>query len=174
MKPLKVSNQSIQIKPWEENDLDLLFQINAPNMMKYLGGPESEEQILNRHERYLNLGEKGCMFSIRLLPQLESVGTVGYWETKWNNESVYETGWSVLPAHQGKGIAKEAVKLVIESASATNKHRYIHAFPKVDNDASNALCRSLNFQWLGVTPFEYPKGNHIRCNDWRFDLNALE
>lgn len=24
-----------------------------------------------------------------------------------------------------------------------------------------------------VTDFEYPKGNPIRCNDWRFDLTEV-
>lgn len=92
------SNHIIQIKPWEDNDLDLLFLINAPEMMQYLGGPESKEQILKRHKRYLELGNRGRMFSIKLLPELEPVGSVGYWQTTWNNESVYETGWSVLPS----------------------------------------------------------------------------
>lgn len=87
------SNHIIQIKPWEDNDLDLLFLINAPEMMQHLGGPESKDQILKRHKRYLELGNRGRMFSIKLLPELETVGSVGYWQTTWNNESVYETGW---------------------------------------------------------------------------------
>jgi RimJ/RimL family protein N-acetyltransferase len=40
------------------------------------------------------------MFSIKLLPELEPVGSIAYWQTTWNNESVYETGWSVLPSYQ--------------------------------------------------------------------------
>jgi RimJ/RimL family protein N-acetyltransferase len=99
-KILEGSNQTIQIKPWEEKDLDLLFGINVPEMMQHLGGPESREQIIKRHKRYLGLGIRGCMFSIKLLPELEPVGSIGYWQTTWNNESVYETGWSVLPSYQ--------------------------------------------------------------------------
>ncbi|WHY64684.1 hypothetical protein [Neobacillus sp. SuZ13] len=87
----------IQIKHWEDNDLDLLFRINAPGIMQHLGGPESKEQIFKRQKRFLELGNRGRMFSIILLPELESVGSVGYWQTTWNNESVYETGRSILP-----------------------------------------------------------------------------
>jgi hypothetical protein len=40
---LEASNRIIQIKPWEDKDLDLLFRLNAPEMMQHLGGPESDE-----------------------------------------------------------------------------------------------------------------------------------
>jgi hypothetical protein len=73
---MEASNHIIQIKPWEDNDLDLLFLINAPEMMQHLGGPESKEQILKRHKRYLELGNRGRMFSIKLLPELDPVGWV--------------------------------------------------------------------------------------------------
>lgn len=167
---LERSNHIIQIKPWEDKDLDLLFRINVPEMMQHLGGPESKDQILKRHKRYLDLCNRGCMFSITLLPELEAVGSVGYWETTWNVESVYETGWSVLPSYQGKGIATMAVKLVIEEASAENKYNYIHAFPSIDNTASNAICRKLNFEFISQCEFEYPPGSYMRCNNWRFNL----
>ncbi|MBS4214809.1 MULTISPECIES: GNAT family N-acetyltransferase [Neobacillus] len=167
---MEASNHTIQIKPWEDNDLDLLFRINAPKMMQHLGGPESKEQILKRHKRYLELGNRGRMFSIILLPELESVGSVGYWQTTLNNESVYETGWSVLTPYQGKGIATKAVKLAIEEASNENKYKYIHAFPSIDNPASNAICRRLDFQLITECEFEYPPGSFMRCNNWRYNL----
>lgn len=160
----------IQIKPWEDKDLELLFRINQPEMMEHLGGPESKEQILNRHKRYLNLSEKGCMFSIKLLPEYEPVGSVGYWQTVWNDESVYEIGWSVLPSFQGKGIATNAVKLAIDEASAENKYRYIHAFPSINNPASNAICQKLDFNFISECEFEYPPGSFMKCNNWRLEL----
>ncbi|ETI69409.1 GNAT family N-acetyltransferase [Neobacillus vireti] len=167
---MEASNHIIQIKPWEDNDLDLLFRINAPEMMQHLGGPESKEQILKRHKRYLELGNRARMFSIIMLPELDPVGSVGYWQTTWNNESVYETGWSVLSTHQGKGIATKAVMLAIEEASSENKYKYIHAFPSIDNPASNAICRKLDFQFISECEFEYPPGSFMRCNNWRYNL----
>ncbi|KQL53962.1 GCN5 family acetyltransferase [Heyndrickxia shackletonii] len=171
---LERRNQIIHIKPWEENDLELLFQINSPEMTRHLGGPENKEQILKRHQRYLELcnSSMGCMFSIVLLPELESVGSIGYWQTSWKNEDVYEMGWSVLPSHQGKGIATIAAKLMIEEASAHAKYKYIHAFPSIDNPASNAICRKLDFEFISECEFEYPQGSFMRCNNWRFKLNS--
>ena len=138
--------------------------------MEHLGGPESKEQILNRHKRYLNLSEKGCMFSIKLLPELDPVGSVGYWQTVWNDEILYEIGWSVLPSFQGKGIATNAVNLAIDGATAEKKYRYIHAFPSVNNPASNAICQKLNFNFISECEFEYPPGSFMICNNWRLEL----
>ncbi|SFD54020.1 Protein N-acetyltransferase, RimJ/RimL family [Bacillus sp. UNCCL81] len=167
----RINKHIIQIRPWEDKNLDLLFQINQPEMMEHLGGPESKEQILNRHNRYLNLSDKGCMFSIKLLSEYKPVGSVGFWETVWNGESVYEIGWSVLPNFQGKGIATNAVSLAINEASVENKYRYIHAFPSIDNPASNAICSKLNFSLIKECEFEYPPGSYMRCNNWRLELN---
>ncbi|MEH7748728.1 GNAT family N-acetyltransferase [Neobacillus drentensis] len=164
------NNHIIHIKPWEDQDLDLLFRLNAPEMMQHLGGPESEQQILKRHKRYLELSDRGRMFSIVLLPELERVGSVGYWQTSWKGESIYETGWSVLPSYQGKGIATIAVKLAVEEATAEKKYKYIHAFPSIDNPASNAICRKLDFQFISECKFEYPPGSFMLCNNWRFIL----
>ncbi|MFE4813730.1 GNAT family N-acetyltransferase [Peribacillus simplex] len=158
----------IEIKPWEEKDLELLFQLNAPEMMEHLGGPENNEQILKRHQRYLQIGEKGCMFSINSRP--EAVGSVGYWQTVWNDENVYEIGWSVLPSFQGKGIASHAVKALIEKIKAERKYKYVHAFPSINNSASNAICRKLGFNLISECEFEYPPGSFMQCNDWCLEL----
>jgi RimJ/RimL family protein N-acetyltransferase len=61
----------------------------------------------------------------------------------------------------------------IELAQGERKHRFMHAFPNVENAASNAICRKLGFTLLEENlEFEFPPGNHLRCNDWRLDLFA--
>lgn len=160
----------IEIKPWEDKDLALLFQLNAPEMMEHLGGPESNEQIMKRHQRYLQIGDKGCMFSINSFPEEEAAGSVGYWQTVRDDENVYEIGWSVLPSFQGKGIASHAVKAMIEKIKAERKYKYIHAFPSINNPASNAICRKLGFNLTSECEFEYPPGSFMRCNDWCLEL----
>jgi RimJ/RimL family protein N-acetyltransferase len=145
-----------------------------PEMTIHLGGPESEEKIRDRHRRYCELdpADKGQMFAIVVEQGMVAVGSVGYWEREWHGEIVWETGWSVLPEYQGHGIASKATILVIEKARENGAHRYIHAFPKVDNAPSNAICRKAGFTFLGEVGFEYPPGHPIRCNDWRIDLFA--
>ncbi|WP_025848075.1 GNAT family N-acetyltransferase [Paenibacillus ehimensis] len=164
----------VRIEPWAEADLDLLYRLNTREMLEHLGGPETEERLLARHKRYVEIERKGTgrMFGIVLLPSHEAVGNIGYWERSWQGETVYETGWGVLPAYQGKGIATMAAAAAITSAKAERKHRYMHAFPSVDNPASNAICRKLGFLFVAECSIEYPPGSTMRCNDWRLDLDA--
>ncbi|HEX5597958.1 MAG TPA: GNAT family N-acetyltransferase [Micromonosporaceae bacterium] len=169
-----VDPRQVRIEPWGEGDLDLLQRINTPEMKRYLGGPEPDERMLERHERYVRFADtgKGCLFRIVLLPEREKVGSIGYWERSWHGETVYEMGWSVLTPYQGRGIATAALAAVIAAARDRHTHRYAHAFPSVDNVASNAVCRRAGFELLGETEFEFPPGRFMRSNDWRRDLTA--
>jgi RimJ/RimL family protein N-acetyltransferase len=168
----------VRIEPWSEDDLGLLRAANAPELMDHLGGPETEEQLLNRHQRYVDLSAdrtgRGRMFRIVLETGGrgggEAAGTVGFWEQTWEDEQVYETGWSVLPAFQGLGIATAGTLAVVEAARAERKHRFLHAFPSVSNGPSNAVCRKAGFSLVGECDFEYPPGNLLRSNDWCLDL----
>ncbi|CAI6086362.1 GNAT family N-acetyltransferase [Cohnella sp. JJ-181] len=163
---------NVVIESWSEDHLDLLRRLNAPEMTEHLGGPETEAQVADRHERYLRIAGKGTgrMFAIVLLPAREPVGSVGYWDRTWAGEQVHEMGWGILPAYQGRGFATAAVSQAIASARAEGIHRAIHAYPGTDNPASNAVCRKLGFTLIGECEFEYPPGSMMRCNDWRLEL----
>jgi RimJ/RimL family protein N-acetyltransferase len=161
----------VHLEPWGPDDLPLVEQLMGdPAMTEFLGGPESPEKLADRQRRYA-VPDSG-MFKIVDDETGESVGSVGFWEREWQGETVYEAGWSVIPAFQGKGIAAEATRQALELAKQTNKHRFVHAYPKVENEASNAICRKLGFELLGAHDFEYPPGNSIVCNDWRYDLTG--
>ncbi|MFC3798809.1 GNAT family N-acetyltransferase [Cohnella sp. GCM10012308] len=161
-----------EIVPWSAGHLELLHYMNAPEMTAHLGGQETEAQIAERHERYMRIAGKGTgrMFAVVLLPGREPVGTVGYWDRTWAGEQIYEMGWGILPAYQGRGLATYAVAKTIEHVRAQGARRTIHAFPGAGNPASNAVCRKLGFTLLGECEFEYPPGSWMQCNDWRLTL----
>ncbi|MDQ3005332.1 MAG: GNAT family N-acetyltransferase [Chloroflexota bacterium] len=165
----------VALRPWSDDDLPLLEKLlGDPDMMAHLGGPESKEQIVRRHQRYLRLPESGIdhMFIIVWGPNSEAVGNVGYWKKTWREQSIYEMGWLVLPAYQGKGLATKAAAAVIEHARMESRYQFIHAFPSVANAPSNAICRKLGFTLLEECRVEYPPGNAMVVNDWRLDLFA--
>jgi RimJ/RimL family protein N-acetyltransferase len=163
----------IDLRRWTDEHLDLLRRCNTREMWKYLGGPESEEQMRRRHRRYLadDWRGGGGMFCAELLPEREPVGIVGYWERTWQDAPIFETGWHVLPEFQGRGIATAAVREVLARAGTEAGPRQVRAFPSVENVPSNAICRKVGFTLTGVVDFEYPPGNPMRCNDWRWDLD---
>ena len=170
-----MSAREYRLEPWGAGDEPLLQRLlGDPAMTEHLGGPESREKIAERHQKFVHLPETGTgeMFKIVETASGESVGSVGYWDRDETEGQVYETGWSILPEFQGRGIATIATAQVIELLQASRKRRYLYAYPSEDNAPSNAICRKLGFEVVGVTEYEYPpdSGNILRCNDWRLDL----
>lgn len=161
----------LTLRLWLEEDLPLLEKfLGDPAMMTHLGGPETPEQIRQRHQRYLHLPETDHMYVIVWGPKSEVAGSIGYWQKNWRDQLVYEMGWFVLPTYQGQGIATKAGEAVIEQARSDHRHQFMHAFPSVSNAASNAICRKLGFTLIEARQFEYLPGNFMQCNDWRLDL----
>ena len=162
----------VHLEPWGPDDLPLVQQLMGdPAMTEFLGGPESPEKLADRQRRYAEPGSG--MFKIVDDETGAAIGSVGFWEREWQGETVYETGWAVIPAFQRRGIAAEATRQALVLAKEAKRHRFVHAYPKVENEASNAICRKLGFEFLGAHDFEYPPGNPIRCNDWRYDLTGF-
>jgi hypothetical protein len=65
-----------------------------------------------------------------------AAGTIGIWSAEWRGEPIYETGWMVLPAFQGQGIASRAL-----------------------------AAGSFDFELIEETDFDY-RGAQLRVNVW--------
>ena len=164
----------VGIRPYADGDLPLLVRLlGDPSMMLHLGGPESPEALGRRHDRYLrdNATARG-LFTIVVGPKVTPAGWAGYWESTWRGERVWECGWHVLREQQGCGVGSAGVALMLDDARRRHAHRFVQAFPSVDNAASNGLCRRLGFELLGEVDVEYPKGHMMRSCDWRLDLEG--
>jgi RimJ/RimL family protein N-acetyltransferase len=166
----------LRIEPWGSGDLPLLEKLlGDPAMMEHLGGPETHDQLVERQKQYERLAETGMARRFKIVDEAtgDPMGSVVYWDRAWRGEDVFEIGWSVLPQFQGRGVAGKGTALAIDEARSQKKHRFMYAFPSVDNAPSNGICRKLGFVLIGETEFEYPKGSFMRCNEWRLDLFAL-
>ena len=166
---------TVAIRAWSPDDLPLLHGLlGDPAMTEHLGGPETEDQIMKRHGRYLAIVASGTagVFAITVGPSATPVGWVGYWDSEWRGEATWETGWSVLPAWQGRGIASRGASLALERAADERTHRFVHAYPAVANIASNRVCEHLGFELVDTAEFEYPPGtgHRMSANNWRRPL----
>jgi RimJ/RimL family protein N-acetyltransferase len=165
----------VDLRRWASGDHPLIARLMGdPAMTSHLGGPESPAKLRERHERYCRLDDpaKGQMFVIVVGPERFAAGSIGYWEREQQGQTVWEVGWSVLPELQGRGIASRATAAVVARVRAVGTHRFVHAYPAIDNAPSNAICRKAGFTLAGEYDFEYPPGNLMRCNDWYLDLFA--
>jgi RimJ/RimL family protein N-acetyltransferase len=164
---------TVTLERWGSGDLPLLERLMGdPRMTEHLGGPENSDKLRERQRRYEHLEGADRMFKILDVATGTALGSVGFWAKPWREDQVYEIGWSVLPEFQGRGVAVGATAQAIQLAKSDDSHRFMHAFPNVDNAPSNAICRKLGFELLEALEFEFPKGHFMTCNDWRLDLRA--
>jgi RimJ/RimL family protein N-acetyltransferase len=164
---------SLRLRLWAENDLELLRAANTPAMTAHLNGPESEDEIEERHARYLRLVASGeaRMFVIED-EDGTALGSIGHWQVVWREEPALETGWFVRPEAQGRGAASAALALLVADAHA-HRHgrRFLVAFPGVENPASNGVCRRNAFVRAGTMTMEF-RGAALTVNEWALDLTA--
>ncbi|MFE2165106.1 GNAT family N-acetyltransferase [Streptomyces sp. NPDC059447] len=163
---------AVRLAPWTADDFWLLERKNEPVMTEHLGGPETAAKLAERQGRYEAMSARepaaGRMFRVVLEPAGESVGTIGFWERQWQGEPVYETGWGILPEHQGRGLAVVALRELLSyvRTHGSPARETLRAFPGTDHPASNAVARRAGFVCLGEVEFEYPPGVPHPSNDW--------
>ena len=164
---------AITIERWSEADLPLLERANTPEMTQFLGGPETDEQVADRHERYLRYWETGeaCMFRVEL--DGRPVGGIGYWQIEHDGVPAWETGWNIEPPWQGRGIAREALRQVIRRVADDGSRELLVAYPGVENTASNGLCRSTGFEHVGSGTMPW-RGGELDFNTWVLDMSPLD
>jgi RimJ/RimL family protein N-acetyltransferase len=162
----------MRLVPITAEDEDLAVRLECdPEMMRHIGGPRPEADVRASHKRRLALMERGDarMYKIVADDSNDVLGTIGMWKIDWEGPQAYETGWFVLPEHQGKGVATEAARLIISQARANPEVRAIYAYPTVDNAASNAIARKIGMENQGEFDNEGFAGV-LRCNNWRINL----
>src|SRR5262245_54871806 len=164
----------IRLRPWAPDDLPLLERLlGDPEMTRYLCGPESPVKLRRLHNDYLSMRPPiGRMFAIVVDngggAGAETAGSVGYWLSDRSGETTWELGCSVLPEFQGRGVGTRA-RTVAPAAAWRDAPRRIHAYPSVDNDASNAMCKRAGFRLLGELDVDVRPGRPMRVFDWVLD-----
>jgi RimJ/RimL family protein N-acetyltransferase len=167
-------SSEVSLRPYAEGDMWILERtLGDPHLMVHLNGPESLEKIRERHRRFVTMTADphiGCSYTIMV--GASPAGNVGYCETDLDGEKVWETGWFVLPEFQGRGVATEATRQLIDVVSRLEGHRFLVAFPSVSNAPSNAIPKKLDFKLARKVDSEYPPGSgkHLQCNVWRLAL----
>ena len=163
--------EPLTLRPWRDDDLPLLHRANTPEMTSHLNGPETDDQVADRHARYLRYAETGEAHMFAILVGDTAVGSIGYWKVRWHDEDAWETGWFVVPEAQGEGVAARALALLIDDARRQPEaRRHLVAFPSVDNPGSNAVCRRAGFR-LTASTTETFRDATLTVNEWALDLS---
>jgi RimJ/RimL family protein N-acetyltransferase len=161
----------LELVPYSDEDIGLIEKLECdPESMRFLGGPVARDRIPEIHQRRLATVADGDWY-FKIVPEEggAAAGTIGIWSAAWRDEPIHETGWMVLPAFRGQGIATRALELILSMARSEERLERIHAFPSIDNQASNALCRRFGFRFVEETDFDY-RDIQLRVNVWELEL----
>jgi len=158
----------IELHPYAPTDLELLCRANTPELMDQLGGVEDDAGVMRRHERYLHLPvhQQGQQFRVTVPGHPEGVGMVGWWVQVDQPMRTLECGWSIEAPYRGRGIASAAALVMQRLLRASGDAANLHAYPRHDNAASNAVCRKAGFVLVDTVTDPSVGGGEIVLNDW--------
>lgn len=165
----------MRLRLYADEDLWLTEAMECdPAVMAHLGGPLSSADIPPIHARRIVHPDDDVGYFVIIPDEATGpVGTVGIWRLDWDGKTGYEAGWMLLPAFQGRGLAGHALAMVLDRAKADSWLDAVHAFPNVENPASNAICRKFGFELLGERVGGYG-GHQFRTNHWRLDMRTYQ
>ena len=155
----------------EPTDADAYVRMRCdPVMMAELGGPRPVEEIPAKVEADVASVRAGESWVLMIVPEgsTDVAGGVVVWTSSDDGEPYSEIGWMVLPEHQGQGLAKAAVREVLDRARREGRWGPIHAYPGVTNGPSNGICRSLGFTLLGQEVIDFADTEFV-ANHWVVD-----
>ncbi|MFI5763725.1 GNAT family N-acetyltransferase [Streptomyces sp. NPDC051563] len=143
-----------------------------PAMMADLGGPLPREGMEDKVRRDVLRAAADLDWIKMIIPDPAApevvAGTVTVWSHGAEDGPMSQIGWMVLPEHQGRGLAKRAVRTVLEQARDAGRWGLVHAFPATDNGASNGICRSLGFRFVDAREVAFAD-RVLRANHWVVD-----
>ena len=162
----------MELLPYSDEHLALTKALECdPEMMRELGGPVDPVDIPPIHRRRVESVANGeWWFVIVPEPSSPPAGTIGIWESSFREPPIHEIGWMVLPGFQGRGIASEALSIILSRARSDARFSRLHAFPGVTNVPSNALCRRAGFVHTEECDVRF-RDRPLRVNHWELDVS---
>ena len=155
----------------EPTDVDVYTRFRCdPVMMAELGGPRPAEEIPAKVAQDVETARSGQGWILMVVPEGSDdvAGSVVLWSNAGHGHPYSEIGWMVLPEHQGRGLAKAAVRRVLDRARDDGRWGLVHAYPGVANGPSNGVCRSLGFTLLGQETINFAD-TAFAANHWVVD-----
>jgi RimJ/RimL family protein N-acetyltransferase len=161
----------MRLRDVELGDLSAYVRMRCdPVMMAELGGPLPREGLEEKVARDAQEAAAGNALIKMIVPGEAApevvAGSVSLWSHDEDGaEPVTEIGWMVLPEFQGRGLAKRAVRMLLDLARADARWGLVHAFPATTNGPSNGICRSLGFRFAGEQDVTFAH-RVLRSNHW--------
>ncbi|MFF4756236.1 GNAT family N-acetyltransferase [Streptomyces sp. NPDC002514] len=160
----------MQLRNVSVDDVDAYLRMRCdPVMMADLGGPLPRAGMADKVRRDARQAAADLAWLKMIIPDPDVpdvvAGTVTLWSHDGGSGPVSEIGWMVLPEFQGQGLAKRAVRTLLEQARDQDRWGVVHAFPATGNAASNGICRSVGFRFVSEVDVTFA-GRVLRTRHW--------
>ena len=167
---LAEKERRVRLRDVEMGDIDAYMRMQCdPVMMAELGGPLPREGVEDKVARDVSAAAADSDWIKMIVPDEAApdvvAGNVVLWSHDEGSEPVSEIGWMVLPEFQGRGLGKQAVRMLLKLARDDGRWGLVHAFPATSNAPSNGICRSLGFRFAGERDVTFA-GRVLRSNHW--------
>ena len=153
------TTERLVIRPWTEHDAEALLDIySRGEVARWLGAEpqalQTLDQAVRRVERWASRAEADPTYRVWCLTLRASgvpVGTVLLLPLAGGE---VEVGWHLHPNHWGHGYATEAARAAIARGIDAGLDQVL-AVVKPDNHQSQAVCRRLGMEHVGLTDRYY-------------------
>ena len=172
MKPIEITTPRLTLKPFDYKDIEVFVKYQQDEEFKrQMGGVLNEELAREKFDLYYDFFAKNSygFFSIYEKGQEEWIGQAGI-STRATADFV-ELGWAIVPKHQGKGYATEAIRAVIDWCRKVHNWQKFYFCIEPENIPSVKLAEKLGGKNIGTHKLpQLFKGHNIEV--WELDYNA--
>ena len=155
-----LTTNRLKLIPFVSEHLEGLFKMNSdPEVMRYLGPPETREQteasILRQQEKWAKYGFG--WWSVFEHDSDELIGAACLQHLGHVETNPLEIGWRLLPKARGQGYATEAGQAAMDYGFETIGQTYLTAVTDTENKASARVMERLGMTYVGIqTHYDVP------------------
>lgn len=167
--PLPPPTERVEFRRWQPEDTSLAASLWCdPQVMRFLGGPYTEEEVTARLEREIaNDATHGVQYwPLFARRDGEFAGCCGL-KPHEPAQRFFEIGFHLRPKFWGAGLATEAARTVIEYAFEELSAVALFAGHHPENHASAAMLANLQFVRIGTHFFARTALEHPWYRRWR-------
>jgi RimJ/RimL family protein N-acetyltransferase len=176
---LQLKTERLLLRPWQKRDRDPFAAMNADRkVMQYFVGPMTRRQSDEAVDRYLAAFEQdGFSFLVAELRDSGAfAGVIGLQVMRDVvpnlQQPAVEVGWRIALEHQGKGLATEGGKAIIDLAFRQFFLDEVVAITAVQNKASRRVMEKLGMKHRAELDFDHPRmpPNHLYARHTVYQL----
>ena len=153
-----LSTERLRLEPFADSHLDGLNAINSdPEVMRYLGPPESREQTLEViqrvKKRWIEFGFSWWSFVERASGEIVGAGCIQHLRKGGQSPDPtcpLEVGWRLRRDRWQQGLATEAAVTMVHFAFQTLRAQVLYAVCSTENTASAAVMKRLAMRYRGI------------------------